>query len=268
MQPNYTIIGVDLSTESRGTGVVILRFGDERVEATLPPSGFKATDESLTRLVEPGCVVGLDSPLGWPREFVQAIGAHDAFDPWSDFGTSKPADCRRLLSQRYTDRFVKDKTGITPLSVSANLIGAVAMRAARLQTAWSTSWGGMQPRDGSGYLVEVYPAAALKGWGLPHQGYKGNAPPEVQSRNRGVILDRIVADTSQWLRINDEVRNNALRSDDVLDALIAALVALAAKSELTQLPPGEADRVRREGWIHLPTCALAELRTGSPISGG
>jgi len=52
-------------------------------------------------------------------------------------------------------------------------------------------------------------------------------------------------------------------SDHNLDALVSALVALAALRGLTR-PPPEPERLRsaREGWIRLPSCTLGELGAG------
>ncbi len=272
------IVGIDLATEPERTGVVVLSIGRGRAVASLPPRGFRATDASVSEMVGPATVVGLDAPLGWPEEFVRAMVEHDAMAPWPTFGEPDPAALRRLLSRRLTDRFVQRQAAIIPLSVSADRIGAVAMRGAALQTAWSAAWGAMAPRDGSGPLVETYPAAALKLWGLPHRGYKGAVPaagrpgaggaPLAPERTRRHIVGSVVQRTAGWLAFDDRngsVVGRAVASDHTLDALVSALVAAAAKAGRTDPPPGaDAERARREGWIHLPTCSLQDI--GAPLA--
>jgi predicted nuclease with RNAse H fold len=52
-----------------------------RASATLASEDFVASDEALIALVHNDDVVGLDAPLGWPDDFVDAIVAHRAFEP-------------------------------------------------------------------------------------------------------------------------------------------------------------------------------------------
>jgi len=63
-----------------------------------------------------------------------------------------------------------------------------------------------------------------------------------------------------WLHVDDDGAACRL-SDHSFDALVCALVALAASVGLTRtaLPGSESERAGREGWIHLPICTLAEL---------
>ena len=70
---------------------------------------------------------GIDVPLGWPDAFVTALASYGPGGPWLR------AD-NQQLRLRATDRFLRERTGITPLSVSADKIAAPAMRAADLLT--------------------------------------------------------------------------------------------------------------------------------------
>ena len=58
---------------------------------------------------------------------------------------------------------------------------------------------GPQPRDGSGRLAEVYPAASLKIWGLNGRGYKGRGIPEAE---RLALLLAALEDQAPWLDLN------------------------------------------------------------------
>ncbi|MEO6713138.1 MAG: DUF429 domain-containing protein [Mycobacteriales bacterium] len=79
---------------------------------------------------------------------------------------------RAFLANRETDRAVHQAVGLWPLSVAADRIGLAAMRAAGLLADLADA-GRAVDRAGTGVVVEVYPAASLKVWGLPHKGYKG-----------------------------------------------------------------------------------------------
>jgi hypothetical protein len=229
MNDRFRIVGIDLATEPKGTGVVLLKVLGTAVSASLPPSDFIADDDGLTKLVDSHTTVGLDAPLGWPREFVEALVKHDAFEQWPTPHDLIGIEVRRLLCQRHTDREVHKRTGITPLSVSANLLGATAMRGALLQSAWANAWGQLEPRDGSSRLVEAYPAASIQVWELVQGKYKGGTSHSARSDQRGIrlqMMETIVAATDSWLTLG-EVKQASIDSDDVLDGLICALTALA-----------------------------------------
>jgi hypothetical protein len=103
-------------------------------------------------------------------------------------------------------------------------------------------------------VVEVYPAAALKQWGLTYRGYKGTANASVRHR----LVDTLTA-TAPWLTLgaHDQL---CRRSDHALDAVIAALNVRAAALHLTTTPdPEQLGAARTEGWIALPTGVLPDL---------
>lgn len=244
-------MGVDLAADPANTGIAILTVRPDRVvvDVVSPP----VADGALVDLARSVDKVGVDAPLGWPDEFVAAVGLHHRGLPWP--AADDPVAQRRLLSKRETDRFVKARTGLDPMSVSADRIGAVAMRCARLQTLWAQGWGGPADRSGSGRLVETYPAAALKGWGLVHRSYKGRD----RAAPRALLVDTVMT-AAPWLHLADGGAACRL-SDHTLDAVVCGLVALATLAGLTLAPaPGrERDRAGREGWIHVPSGPLAEL---------
>jgi len=123
----------------------------------------------------------------------------------------------------------------------------------------------VQPRDGSGRLVETYPAAALRRWGLlGRRGprYKaGRAADRAGERaERARMLDALRDEGEGWLVVDDECAVRALESDHVLDAMVCALVAVAARHGATApAPPEDRERAVREGWIHVPSMSLVEL---------
>jgi predicted nuclease with RNAse H fold len=196
--------------------------------------------------------VGIDCPLGWPDAFVAFIRDHHDHKPVPPYeGTA--GQWRRSLANRLTDIRVRDRLGMTPLSVSTDRIGLTAMRAARLQTRLLEA-GLAIDRTGDGLVVEVYPAAGLNYWNLNHRQYKGtkNAPA------LGSLVTALV-DRASWLHLGEH-EEACRRSDHAFDAVIAALLARAAAVGKT-LVPSDAEReiAAREGWIALPTCTLDEL---------
>jgi predicted nuclease with RNAse H fold len=222
-------LGIDLASQPKGTGACVVEWADGAAAARLVPSLLD--DSALCRLAADADVVAIDAPLGWPDEFVAAVTAYHRGEPW-------PAG--ELLSLRYrlTDRTVASMTGVRPLSVSSDLIGVCAFRAARLRSMFPA--------------VEVYPAGALRVWGLPATGYKGVRGAPVRAEIVAGIRHRC-----PWLAVDQAA---LLRRDHDLDALLCALVARAVATGRTHRPPPDvAEIAAREGWIHLPTCRLEDL---------
>jgi predicted nuclease with RNAse H fold len=243
------VAGIDLAADPARTGVALLRVDADG--ATVDPVTLAGSDEVLVELSVRCDAVGVDAPLGWPAPYVEAIVRHHAEKGWPE--AEDPVEQRRLLCRRETDRVVMAETRLVPLSVAADRIGVVAMRAARLQHLWARVLGAPPPRDGSSWLVEAYPAAALLLWRLPHRGYKDLTGSAVRAR----LVDELLT-AAPWLSVDDPARLRV--SDHYLDALVSALVALAAKVGHTLAPVhGQVALARREGWIHLPTGTLAEL---------
>ena len=109
--------------------------------------------------------------------------------------------------------------------------------------------------DGSGIVVEAYPAAALRRWGHRSRGYKGATNAEA----RHSLVTGFLAATERWLQVTSEQVDRCLSSDDAFDALIAALVARAAALSLVQpVPDEERPAARREGWIVVPLAGSLE----------
>lgn len=270
--PVRRYVGIDLATEAKRTGVVIVTVNGATAVASMPAEGFVADDRGLVEIVDRATVVGLDSPLGWPDDFVSAVTAHRQSARWPTFEHRSTDKIRESLRHRKTDLFVRSlDLGSTPLSVSSDLIGVVAMRGAWLQSAWAQKWGRLEPRDGSGRLVETYPAAALRAWGLlARRGvrYKGGGVGELregQRSERARMMGEIEEQTNSWLRVPDALRDEAVASDHTLDAFVCALVALATRAKVTHPTPEESrEAALREGWIHVPSDALSSLGTHLP----
>jgi hypothetical protein len=109
----------------------------------------------------------------------------------------------------------------------------------------------------------VYPAAALRVWGISQPGYKGGtkaaADPARTARNR--IFAAVRTATESWLDLV-AVSDKCVDSDHTLDALISAIIALAAQSNATSCPKSAEDvkLAKTEGWIHVPIRPLELIR--------
>ncbi|MGH8904774.1 MAG: DUF429 domain-containing protein [Egibacteraceae bacterium] len=243
-------LGVDLAAQPSATGVCEIVW-DGRGGIVRVIDG-RHTDERLVELMRKADKVGVDVPFGWPEPFVDALVAHRDGQGWPGCGRD-PDEHRRQLRLRRTDEIVRETCGRDPMSVSCNLLGITAMRWAGLEDRLRAD----RPvdRSGLGWAVEVYPAAALRQWGLRDRGYK-------KGKNRTVLealVSTLVREAGAGLRFAGGAEA-ALRADDAFDALVASLVARAAHLGLTTAPePPDSTRARTEGWIHVPTCGLREL---------
>ena len=224
--------GVDLASQPEHTGSCELLWAEGRVR--VEGLWSRTQDADLRRLLgSPAQKIGFDVPLGWPRAFAELVHRHGR-------GEQVPQVETRELTHRATDRWLGEPGRGWPLSVSTDRIAYPALRAAPLLQGL--------PRDGSGVLAEVYPAAALKAWELPHRGYKGKG---ARARREQILagLDRALPGLTR-----DAQQGELLLSDDnCLDALVAALVARAAACHLCEpIPEQHREDARIEGWIHVP----------------
>ncbi|GAA1995790.1 DUF429 domain-containing protein [Nakamurella flavida] len=239
--------GVDLASQDAGTGLAEIdwRIDDlGAVTAQVQAVALRGTNERIVELAGRVELLGIDSPLGWPVAFQDLLTAQRT-------GTVEPetvlaAMREKRLTHRLTDHEVHRLTKLWPLSVSADLIAYPAMRAATL-LAMIERAGHPLSRSGIGsVVVECYPAAALRQWGLKMIGAK---------KRDGVTADlfaRLQAATP-WLTWEPAVVELCARSHDALDAVIVALVAGAAVLGRTRPPrPGQLAAAAIEGWVHLP----------------
>lgn len=148
---------------------------------------------------------------------------------------------------------MRSTTGRWPLSVSTDRLGLTAMRCAGL-LAQLGARGIPVDRAGAGLVVEIYPAASLRLWGLVTTNYRTDA-----RRRAELIADLLAA--VPWFDIGP---HSPLMhsSTDAFDAVIAALATRAAAQGAYARPEeGMLARARREGWVALPTGALDSLVT-------
>ncbi len=241
--------GVDLAAESKGTALAVLDWSGPLVTAHV---GTAVPDAEIAAAAARVARLGIDCAFGWPDDFVSFLTRHAAGDRL-DTGTDEGMAWRRRLSYRATDRVTRELTGRWPLSVATDRLGLTAMHCAVLLEAIGDALGAPVDRSGAGTAVEVYPAAALRGWGLDTRGYKNDAGV------RDGLLARLLG-CAPWLDLTPANRRLMTDSDDAFDAVVAALAARAHALGLTHPVPAECrDQARREGWIALPVGRLEDL---------
>ena len=234
--------GIDLAADPKNTGLAIL--SDDGARLTVESVAVGVVDDHIVEAIQGVGYTGVDVPFGWPQDFVafvQQQATHTLPNP----ATTGPR-WRRELALRVTDREIHRTTGLTPLSVAANLIAYPAFRWAGIEARLRET-GVDVSRDGSGDVAEVYPAAALYRWGLPHTGYKG---PQ-----RKAIRQQLLEGLAQQFPRLDWNGHQALleANDNALDAVIAGLVSHQIRYGRCDGPP---ERYRQtamvEGWIWVP----------------
>lgn len=245
---NPTTVGIDMAAESARTAIARMTWYADKAEVTSLEVG-SPDHLVLHAMHDTWSKVGIDAPLGWPRAFVDFVVA-DARDAVHPEPYDLPAGWRRQYALRVTDEVVRLATGLVPLSVSTDKIGAVSLRVAALRARLGSHVD--RRRDGRGHLVEVYPAAALRMWKLPHRGYKG----PVNQRHLHLLVDELQL-AAPWLDLGPH-EGLARTNDDAFDAVVCALVARAVQRGLA-VPVEDPEAAQVEGWIHLPRCSLAEL---------
>lgn len=238
--------GVDLASRPERTGSCVVDWSGNR--AVVAELAVGVTDGDILELAGGVSKLGIDVPLGWPAAFVDAVHGHARDGSWPA-GYRHGDEAYRL---RRTDVWVwRHVGGSPPLSVATDRIALPAMRAASLLSRLPER----PPVDGTGLVVEAYPAAALRRWGLPWRGYKGKANAGARAGLVAAFLER----TSPWLRIGAGHEARCRQRDDAFDALVAALIARAAAAGLVEdIPDADRAAAGREGWMAIPTVGSLE----------
>ncbi|MGP3916870.1 DUF429 domain-containing protein [Nonomuraea sp. 10N515B] len=243
-------VGIDLAAEAVRTAVAWLDWSVGRARLVRVEVG--ADDALIVDAVMGAGKAGIDCPFGWPDRFVDFVTAHRAGHVHVPEGLVGRA-WRRDLALRVTDQVVHEQTGLTPLSVSADRIGHATMRCAAVLAELARR-GRPVDRRGGGEVVEVYPAACLKRWGLPYRGYKRTA----NLTELGRLVDQLL-ELAPWLDLGGH-EAICRSSDHAADAVVSALAARASALGLVTVPTAEqAGAAATEGWIALPTTPLNRL---------
>ena len=244
--------GLDLSASKERTAAVEITWHRDGATVAAPALGLG--DEELVRRLAAADWIGIDAPFGWPAGMVEAVSGYATSGRWS--GLEKDA-FRWRRTEVLARETVLAETGkkIWPLSVSADRLGLTARRTAQLREHAFESSGARFDRAGADRVAEVYPAGALHLWGIERGAYKSSQDPgrrEAETSARAELVAGLEAKVP-WLGWAPEARDACIKSDDALDALLAAMIVRAVALDLTFLPsPEDLELARQEGWIHLP----------------
>jgi predicted nuclease with RNAse H fold len=233
-------LGVDVASQPQGTAACTIAWN--AVTASIEWIEAGIGDERLIELLSSTDPerIALDVPLGWPSAFAEALARHYRREPWGEVADPPKG---KSLTHRLTDRWIHDQVGLWPLSVSTDRIAYPAMRIARLLGQLKEA-----DRSGGGRIVEVYPAAALKRWGLDARLYK-----RVNGRPKLARLLEKLREKAPWLQGDESTWDSVQGDDNQFDALICALIARAvARHQCEEIPAEHREIARIEGWIHLP----------------
>ena len=237
----FRTAGVDLASQDNRTALAVIAWNGDGAE--LKSVRLGVGNDTIIAAVQRVRLVGIDCPIGWPAAFTDLL--IDARSGTVPPDTGADDDARRPLAYRLTDHVVRKQTGRWPLSVSADRIAYPAMRCAGLLARIAAA-GAPVRRDGvASRVAEVYPAASLRIWQLPTLGYKTDISA------RAMLVNALVAQ-APWFDWRGH-EQPCIDSDDVLDAVLCAVVAGAVSAGRTTAPaPDEQAKAQEEGWIHLP----------------
>lgn len=248
-------LGIDLSSQPKDTAVCLINWPTDSGEAKIERWKTGWTDDELVEFIEDSAAekIGIDAPFGWPIEYVTALAAYRDFGIW-------PVADEKTLRFRATERNLG--AGLSP---SLDNLVWTTLRCARLLDRCATDAAIGVERTGEGRFVEVYPAAALKRWGLSPAssgspgGYKKDDPASIARRQK------LVADLARELQPVLDLPEDFVSAcgekagDHLVDALVSSLSARAmAANRCDPIPPGAQHRAEREGWIRVPTGPLRE----------
>jgi len=242
------IAGLDLAAEPKGTALAVLDWSRSRVKLLSLEQNVQ--DQRIIDAASTLDKLGIDCALGWPVDFVDFLKRYSS-ESLAGEVFEGDIDWRRRLAHRETDREVHRVTGRWPLSVSTDRLGMTALRCAGLLSKLQAS-GTPIDRSGGGLVVEIYPAASMRIWGLQIAGYRNSE--SIRSR-----LINNLKEAAPWLELlGFEVQ--LVESCDAFDSVIAALAAGSAASGKSSRPPAsKLAQAKVEGWVALPLTSVAEL---------
>jgi predicted RNase H-like nuclease len=237
--PPTTLLGVDCATLATKTGLARAVLEDGRWRLRDARIGSKAEPPAAVLAAwladDPGALLALDAPLGWPADLGDALVGHRAGD-----AIEAPSD--RLFA-RATDHEVHARHGRMPLEVGAGWIARTARATLGLLDEVRQATGqpiplAWSPDPERAAAIEVYPAATLIAHGHALAGYK---VPGSSARSA------VVQGWPDAVEVPPSLDLVALNTD-AFDAIVCVLagadfLAGAARG------PDDLELAQREGWI-------------------
>jgi len=258
------LIGVDYSAQEGNIGLAAGRLnGDSlKVEFAECPGTRAEVEKRIVGWISAekkndGVLIAIDAPLGWPKSLGKSLCRHKA-----GCAFSTPAD---QMFKRATDRWVRDEIKQKPLEIGADWIARTAYSALSFLLRLRNETGrtiplAWEPGCAEGVsIIEVYPAATLKGRNIPSANCKGKEAREKQKcfvNWREDVINRLGMD-GVWPS-EDVVKNRLVfENEHVFDAVLCVQAAMDfAKGQTVSPSDAEIDGVRigiirakKEGWI-------------------
>lgn len=102
------VLGVDLAAQPERTAACLIDRGEDGRGRVVDLGERAMDDEHLLELMRDPAVrkVGIDAPLGWPDEFVQALRMYSEDGQWPVALGEDEDEAQRRLVLRETDRVV------------------------------------------------------------------------------------------------------------------------------------------------------------------
>ena len=263
-----TVIGVDFSTTPTQTELAratVFDASEAVVHEVRTASRGRSRIEVVAAWVRKACagmlaLIALDAPLGWPDAMRS--------DPFTSHSAGRPLQvCADPLFSRETDRQIRIRFDKRPLEVGANLIARTAHGALQFLREMNTEINGRaepplplacSPRDlqhGS-RVIEVYPAATLKSYGISTGSYKKRG-----EAGRSAHEAMIKALRTQGSTFESDVKDIA-GNDNKVDVAVCVLAGWDFLAGRAMAPDNTTRKLaEREGWIWARQVAIAENGT-------
>jgi predicted RNase H-like nuclease len=236
------IIGVDCATQKKNTGLSFAVYKEGRcyLQKSQTAIGERSVAETIASWLAgyESFLLAMDAPLGWPARLGEKLHVHTA-------GETLDGEANSLF-RRMTDKYVKEKIGKTPLDVGADRIARTAHTALstigelrkltglELDMAWDPT------KTIRSSVIEVYPAATLKTYGMIYSGYKDT--------DKSAIRREMVSQLKQFMEIDESLEEAMVADADILDSALCVLAGVDFLEGRVHVP-ANLELVRKEGWI-------------------
>lgn len=236
------IIGVDCATQKKKTGLSLATYEEGQccLQEARTGEGEKSVAEIISDWLLEGetFLLALDAPLGWPVHLGEELHSHQA-------GESIYVEPNKLF-RRMTDKYVKGKIGKVPLDVGADRIARTAHTALSLVgelrelngMELGVAWDPFKVDKGA--IIEVYPAATMKTYGIINSGYK--------DAGKESLRESMLQDLKGYIEIDTSLDTVLVSNADVLDSAFCVLAGIDFLKGQVYMP-ADKQLVRTEGWI-------------------
>lgn len=246
------VLGIDLALADETTSIAVLTCAPEVMTVERTATGV--TDDHLERLLADPTVdvVGINAPVTVSRSKSASPSSTTSAEHVEVESAGYLAEIVAVrLSTRYrvraTDRWRREHLRDLPTRTdrAAGQRAMAGLRSDRLFASYEPRQ--LDPTLTIRDVVEACPAVAMHQWGLPYAGYvayEGRA-------DIAEVRETIVAALAS--RIGIPAASVQARDGGQLNALMSALVAVAARLGLTERVPDEYQvHARAEGWACVP----------------